>query len=172
MWRRVVVGVDGSLGSLSALRQAVAIAQQEGASLHVVWVCQQVVGHVSVAASMPHNPMVVADGRRRIADAFDCSLGGYPADVAVKADVRAYEGNPGRALVEIAGRADDLLVVGAGTRRWLHRGQSVSRYCLRYARCPVLVAPPSELARAVSHHLGWSRKISHRLLRVVADPEP
>ena len=166
MWGRVVVGVDGSLTSLAALRQAVAIARPNGVPLRAVWVCQQVVGHVTVESSVPRNPQVVAAGQQRVDEAFARALGGCPPEVPVTVDVRAYEGNVGAALVAIASRETDLLVVGTGTaRRWFRpRARAVSRYCLLHARCPVLVVPLSEFARDVSRYPGTVR----RLIRAVA----
>lgn len=175
MWDRVVVGVDGSLASLAALRQAVAEARRDSAALHVVWVWgRQVVGHVTVAASIPNSPRLIMEGQQRVADAFACSLGSYPADVAVTIDVRAYEGNAGAALVGIADRDRDLLVIGAGiARRRLHPfGHAVGRYCLRHARCVVLVVPPSELAQTIIRHPGQAKRLPRRLLRAVARPAP
>ncbi len=56
-------------------------------------------------------------------------------------------GTPGPALVEIADRDSDVLVVGAGRRSLWHRAcsRSVSRYCLTHATCPVFAVPPSPL---------------------------
>jgi hypothetical protein len=61
-------------------------------------------------------------------------------------------GEPGPALVDVAG-PQDLLVVGAGRRGWLARigHGKVSRYCLARAQCPVLAVPPPDLARAAGH---------------------
>ncbi len=49
--------------------------------------------------------------------------------------------------MEIAEDEQDVLVVGAGRRRRLHRvlRPSVSRYCLAHTTCPVLAVPPSPL---------------------------
>ncbi|MFE1820344.1 universal stress protein, partial [Streptomyces anulatus] len=64
---------------------------------------------------------------------------------------------PGAVLVEAAGSADGLLVVGTGSRRrWLSALRpSVARYCLAHAVCPVLAVPPNpleaELAAVQSH---------------------
>lgn len=62
--------------------------------------------------------------------------------------IRAVRSTPGRALLEIADRADDLLVVGAGCRGRVRRAlcPSVARYCLARAACAVLAVPPSPLA--------------------------
>jgi hypothetical protein len=58
-------------------------------------------------------------------------------------------GAPGRALVSLAADENDLLVIGAGRRSPLRRAfvASVARHCAARACCPVLVVPPSPLAR-------------------------
>jgi hypothetical protein len=62
-------------------------------------------------------------------------------------------------LVDIADCADDLLVVGAGTRgavSRLWRGR-VTRYCQAWARCPMLAVPPPALAATRGKRLSeWS----------------
>jgi nucleotide-binding universal stress UspA family protein len=72
-----------------------------------------------------------------------------PEDLAIRSVVMT--GEPGPALVGYACREEDLLVVGAswrgGIRRWWER--SVSAYCARHARCPVLTVPLNELARSL-----------------------
>jgi hypothetical protein len=49
--------------------------------------------------------------------------------------------------VEIADRADDLLVVSSGRLGRLHRvfEGAVARHCRAHATCPVATVPPSEL---------------------------
>ncbi|TMS00374.1 hypothetical protein EJK15_02780 [Nonomuraea basaltis] len=68
-------------------------------------------------------------------------MGYVPADVEVSALVAC--GEPGPALVELAGGENDLLVLGRGwvglLRRW--RGAVLSRYCVTHGRCPVLIVP-------------------------------
>ncbi|MYR85114.1 universal stress protein, partial [Streptomyces sp. SID685] len=62
-------------------------------------------------------------------------------------------GAPGPALVRLAGRDTDLLVIGTGGRGRLRRAlwPSVSRHCLAHATCPVLAIPPSPLHAALTH---------------------
>jgi nucleotide-binding universal stress UspA family protein len=68
-------------------------------------------------------------------------------DTAVPGQALLVRGAPGPALVRIASRENDLLVIGAGQRGRLQRAlwPSVGRYCLAHATCPVLAVPPSPL---------------------------
>jgi nucleotide-binding universal stress UspA family protein len=93
---------------------------------------------------------------QRLWEAITLALGGVPEDVCSELDV--VRGDPGGVLVDVACRADDVLVIGAGRRGVLARALScrVSRYCLAHAHCPVIAVPPTELAQ-VSHGLrGWA----------------
>jgi len=87
-------------------------------------------------------------------DAFDDAFGGMPGGVAVRRMV--VRGPPGRTLVELADRPDDLLVVGYGGRSRLGCAVhgTVTRYCMAHARCPVLAVPPPELIKELRpwHH--------------------
>ena len=92
---------------------------------------------------------------KRLRDAFDQAFGGLPGGVAVRPLV--VRAPPGPALVELADRRDDLLVVGYGGRSRLGCAVhgSVARFCMAHARCPVLAVPPPELIRELRprrHH--------------------
>jgi nucleotide-binding universal stress UspA family protein len=141
---RVIVGVDGSLGSLGALRRAVAEARQRGVQLCAVRVVSQELSWVG--ALCDHDLAVLG---QQLHDAFQDALGHVPGDLETRRLVLV--GAAGRALVDVADREGDLLVVGAGERgrlrRWWHR--SVSGYCVRHARCPVLSVPLPEFARTM-----------------------
>ncbi|WP_405967169.1 universal stress protein [Streptomyces sp. NBC_00015] len=99
-------------------------------------------------------------GERLIA-AVDTAFGGAGPGVPFQGLV--VRSTPGPALLEVADRADDLLVVGAGSRGRTHRAllvvgagsrgrthralrPSVARYRLARAVCAVLAVPPSPLA--------------------------
>jgi nucleotide-binding universal stress UspA family protein len=143
---RVIVGVDGSLGSLGALRQAVAEARQRGAELCAARVVRE--DHPWIGL-VPLGEEDMETLRGQTETAFQDALGGVPADLRVRCVL--LTGEPGPALVDFACREEDLLVVGAswqaGLRRWWHR--PVSGYCVRHAHCPVLTVPLSELARTL-----------------------
>ncbi|KOV57040.1 universal stress protein [Streptomyces sp. MMG1121] len=144
---RVVVGVSGSLGSVTALRRATAVARRLGAELWPVLAWEPPGGDPAARRS-PAGGLLVEEWQRlagqRLAAVLDEIFGGDGPGVPMCAVV--VRGAPGPALVATADREDDVLVVGAG-RRGLHRAFSgrVSRHCLAHAICPVLAVPPSPL---------------------------
>jgi nucleotide-binding universal stress UspA family protein len=79
-----------------------------------------------------------------IDDCFVDAVGGTPQDVALT--VKTPEGEPGAVLTDIAKADGDVIVVGQEpsltVRRVLHG--SVSQYCRKHARCPVVVVPAKE----------------------------
>jgi nucleotide-binding universal stress UspA family protein len=101
---------------------------------------------------------VTEDVMAELHDAFAMAMGGFPADVPVRPLV--LEGGAGQTLVSTADRDNDVIVVGAGTRRGLRLGTRVARYCLRHADCNVLVVPAPRLAR-----LGRPSVLARRLSR-------
>lgn len=91
----------------------------------------------------------------RMREAFEEAFGGLPKEVTVRQTV--VRGSPGPVLVGMAEDPNDLLVVGFGGRSMLGYAVhgSVTRYCMRRARCPVLAVPPPEMIRqlrARPHH--------------------
>lgn len=144
---RVMVGVSGSLGSVAALRWAGALARRLGAELWPVLAWEppggDPAGRRSPAAAVPAEEWQRLAGGRLVAvleEVFGERGPGVPLHALV------VRGTPGRALVAVADRENDLLVVGAG-RRGLQRAFSgrVCRHCLGHACCPVLAVPPSPL---------------------------
>ncbi|MEU3985618.1 universal stress protein [Streptomyces sp. NPDC026672] len=149
---RVVVGVSGSLGSVTALSRAVAEARCRGAELWPVLAWEppgEEVGTRRFPGPCPPADEWQRLAGRRLGSVLDDVFGGSGPGVPMRALV--IRGTPGRALVETAARDTDVLVVGAGRRGW-HRAFSghVSRYCLAHATCPVLAVPPSPLESDLS----------------------
>lgn len=154
---RVVVGVDGSPGSRSALVVALGEAARRGADLDVVVACPLVEPWtLGPPLAVPDVAWLLADGRARgralLAEARkDQSLTTAPEAARVRAAVVAVERPPAAALVERSTGAE-LLVVGSrgrGAARSTLLG-SVALHCATRARCPVLVvhgepgsAPPA-----------------------------
>lgn len=144
----MIVGVDGSLAGLRALRVAVAEARTRAAVLHAVraWQYEPVAG--------PATGLCAREAQRAageaIVSAFAEAMGGVPDDVAVRGVV--VNGTPGDALTRYADRDDDLLVIGRGQHGRLARllRPRVGRYCATHASCPVLVVPPDAFAREAS----------------------
>ena len=149
---RIVVGVSGSLSSLAALHRAVEEARRRDAVLVPVLVWHPVGGELAYR-SRPCPPLLAVweqAARKRLHTAFEQCFGGYPADLRIQPVVVRDE-QPGHALVAVADRPDDVLVVSTGRRGRLARmfHGSVSRYCLAHARCAVTAVPPSELLDAL-----------------------
>jgi len=159
---RVVVGVDGSPASLQALWAAVEEAKRRDALLYVVnspavfgrSVPAVAAGFGPMSGVLPIDPQLSQAERDRgvltVEDAFIELFGGWPTEAPVRVLVSALA--PGPALVHAAG-PDDLLVVGRSRGGFLRRltSESISKYCVTLARCPVLVVPaPSVPQRSYS----------------------
>ena len=146
---RVVVGVDGSPGSLQALRHAVNEARARQTVLVPVLAWTPPGGELGnrryQVASLTALWRQTAE--RKLLAAFDEALGGIPMDLDVQAQV--VRGPAGRVLVLVADRSNDLLVVGAGRRGLLRHAlhASIARQCLAKAGCAVIAVPPNPLAR-------------------------
>ena len=154
---RVVVGVSGSPNSLQALRQAVGLARHYQAVLVPVlaWIPP---GGELAAARWPAPSLNLVwrrEAERRLLAAFDDGLGGLPPDV--EAAPLIVRGETGPALVEVADRDGDLLVIGAGRRGRIGRllMARVPRYCVARAGCTVITVPPPPLARRPPGRLFW-----------------
>lgn len=143
----IVVGVDGSESSVHALHLAAAEARCRNAVLHVL--CAWSVRLVPRPADCPPGqvPSLLEyeqEVLRRIRARVTKELG---EDPPYPIEIHAVHAPPNQALVE-ASKRTDLLVVG-------HRGRgglrdlvlgSVAEVCVRQARCPVLIARPSQPA--------------------------
>lgn len=142
--RRVVVGVDGSAGSLVALRRAAGEARLHHAELRPVRIYSSPEGDY-IDLMWPPDPEMARDLAHRahdeLVDACEQALGRLPDDPPCAPIVA--RGQVGPLLVESAAEDGDLLVVGGGSHGVVHRvlTGSVSRYCLRHAHGPVLVVP-------------------------------
>ena len=143
---RVIVGIDPSPSGMAALRRAVEEARERDSTLVAVrsWLTQPRM--YAVAPDL--REVDEADTRELVDRTFAETLGGFPNDVSVETVV--LPDYPGPALVALADRDDDLLVLGSGRRNRRGSGSRTVRYCTAWAACPVLVVPPPQLARALS----------------------
>jgi nucleotide-binding universal stress UspA family protein len=144
----IVVGVDGSEGSVRALRWAVEEARLRDAQLRVIhaWYVPLILSAPSdetfgippPAGSLDEVRTALA---REAGKVLAASLQGTGSDEGqVVGEV--IEGKPARVLTEAAAEAD-LLVVGSrglGGFTGLLLG-SVSQQCAHHARCPLVVVP-------------------------------
>lgn len=132
---RIVVGVDGSPGSVDALRWAAEEARARHARLDVVMAWEfplPVSGTLPTAEEMDHECQAVLD--KLLTDE------GLTGDADLQVQTRVVRGPAGPALLHDLGQAA-LLVVGSeglGAFEGMVLG-SVSLYCVSKAPCPVVV---------------------------------
>ncbi|MDH6120345.1 universal stress protein [Kitasatospora sp. GAS204B] len=152
---RVIVGVSGSRRSTAVLQRAAAEAARRGAELVPV-IAWTPVGGETAYRTHPCPPLAAAweqAARTRLDQVFAEAFGGYPENLRITPVV--IQGEAGPSLLQVADRADDLLVVGTG-RRGLLRPlfARVSRYCLARAHCTVIAVPAEAEPTAVNRRRG------------------
>jgi nucleotide-binding universal stress UspA family protein len=139
---RVVVGVDGSPGSLVALRFAAAAARRRGAPLQVVHVWQDT-DHAAHGRSGPLHESAKAQADREWQNILRSTLAVAPDVEIISKHLPGYA----QSVLLRASEGAALLVVGSrGRGGWagLLLG-SVSLRCITLSACPVAVirAPPT-----------------------------
>ena len=137
---RIVAGVDGSAGSVAALRWAVGQAELTGATLVVVttWEYPATYGW---APAYPEDTDWATPTGKLLSETIHEVLGDSPP---VPVEQKVVEGHAAQVLLDESAGAD-LLVVGSRGRggfTGLLLG-SVSQHCVQHARCPVVVLPPT-----------------------------
>ena len=142
---QIVVGMDGSSGSLVALSWTLSEASLRGVGVHAVGVreCPGGIGGLGDDvmplgdAHLQHTMATV------MATAIAAPTTSIPSDEALPAVTSSViEGNPATELQGAVGN-DDLLVVGSrghGEVAGVLLG-SVSQHAISHAHCPVVVAP-------------------------------
>lgn len=133
--KRIVVGVDGSAPSKSALRWAVRAADVTGGGIDAV-IAWQVPPNYGWSVADPHwHPD--RDAEKVVTETVDEVFG---ADRPRDLRIIVRQGNPAKVLLD-ASRGAELLIVGSrghGGFVGLLLG-SVSSSCAEHAHCPVLV---------------------------------
>ena len=137
MFKTIVLALDGSEESRQALPLATELARQDGARIVIAHAEQ-----VGRGGPIPANEDEIQAEIRKQAE--ELSAGGIETSVEMR---NVMLGGPAHAIAEIADGANaDLIVVGT-------RGHSavaglllgsVTQRLLHLARCPVLVAPPTD----------------------------
>lgn len=138
----IVVGVDGSEGSLAALRFAIEEAKIRGAEVKAVnaWHVPPAVyggGWAPTGVDLDEFRKLAEAALQRTLE----EVGAGTSGASVTAILR--EGQPADVLCAEASNADDLLVVGSrglGGFRGLLLG-SVSQQAVHHSACPVVVVP-------------------------------
>lgn len=141
--RRIVVGVDGSPGSKTALKWAMNQARLTGATVEAItaWQDPAQLGTAYGWTSVAFEGDTYAT---TMVKALDDTIAEVTAQMTHPVTVLTHvvEGHPAEALLRAAAGAE-LLVVGSrghGTFAGLLLG-SVSQRCVQHAPCPVIVVP-------------------------------
>ena len=145
----IVVGVDGSKGSVEALRRAIEEARLHDARVKVVnaWHIPAII-YESGWAPVPIDLDTYAKSAEQVLDKSLAEAGAAESGVEVTTVVR--KGQAADVICDEA-KGADLLVVGSrgfGGFRGLLLG-SVSQQCAHFAPCPILIVP--NRASAESH---------------------
>jgi len=141
MYGQILVGVDGSEGSLRALRWTVEEAARRKALVRAVTVWQSPLATGEAFESHVNEAKLFDKAKARSTQALNEVLGQYPE---VLIEPLVLEGEPAATLCVEAQRAD-LLVVGSrghGALGALLLG-SVSSQCARQSPCPIVIVPKS-----------------------------
>jgi nucleotide-binding universal stress UspA family protein len=137
---KIVVGVDGSEESRSALTWALRQAHSTGAEVDAVLAYTTGVAWIDVGSE--YQVPMMREAAKRAQRELDDVLAQETMNDAVEVRAHIVEGAPADVLVEAADGAD-LLVVGSRGRggfAGLLLG-SVSQRCVERAPCPVVVVP-------------------------------
>ncbi|MCL4291373.1 MAG: universal stress protein [Thermoleophilia bacterium] len=139
---RIVVGIDGSEGSLEALRFALEEARLRGGEVAALFAWS-----IPFVADVPTGllPEVIDDFRADAEKLLEEQIAAVGDSGGVEIERIVVEGPPAQALVGEAEGAT-LLVVGSRGRggfKGLLLG-SVSSQCMQHAPCPVVVVPARE----------------------------
>jgi nucleotide-binding universal stress UspA family protein len=139
---RIVVGVDGSAGSATAVAWALKLATETGAKLEAVLVWEMFHGWVEGywPSVEDWSSDAEKDAQARLDAAIAVAVEGHPDHIEIRTTI--VEGQPAEALLAHA-KGADLLVVGSRGRggfAGLVLG-SVSQQCVHHALVPVVVVP-------------------------------
>ena len=139
----IVVGLDVSPSSQSALAWAASHARSTGAEIRAVHAVPVAAATVASAdwMGMATSPMADDSVDRAYRDAVTAVWETVKPEPSWRLEFR--KGDPGRLLVAESAHAE-LLVIG--TREHVGWGRiltgSVSHYCLSHATCPIVAVPP------------------------------
>jgi len=149
--RPILVGIDGSVHSLHALRYARRVAESMSLPLKVVSVWHYRASGFGLPpigmVSVPLDAEPEAEAERVLADATSSMLSEM---TTVPLETMVLEGEAAAVLINES-RSSEMLVVGSrglGSVSGMLLG-SVSAPCAQHAHCPVLVVHPAEPAHPI-----------------------
>ena len=140
---RILVAVDGSEGSRSALRWAIAEAAVRGASVDALSVWHDPYGgDMSLEFEAPYFRRDRFATLEHARELLTLTISEAGRDPAVEIDPLVLQGDPAQILCEHSGDVD-LLVVGSRGHGGFSRLMlgSVSSKCAHHSRCPVVIVP-------------------------------
>lgn len=142
--RRILVPIDFSVHSKNALKYAIPMAQQFGASLHLVYVVEPTIYPADLGFGQVVLPGVEDELRQKGAAELE-SLIAREIRGVVEATSVVRTGNPHHEILEEAGEKNvDLIIVAThghtGVEHMLF-GSTADRV-VRHAHCPVLTVRP------------------------------
>ena len=139
----VVVGLDGSGGSIRALHWAAAAAQRMDATLQPVFAWEYpALALLPFPAGLPVPPQEAMQADAEVRAQGLVESAGALDGLDTVAEPLVLQGTPGRVLCDAAASAD-LLVIGSrglGSVKGVLLG-SVSAHCANAAPCPVVIVP-------------------------------
>ncbi len=141
MFKNILVGYDGSKGSLAALRHAAALAKSADAQITALWVREPLPRHSDLPGEMEGEAEAAdeyfRERRREVEDAA--------RDFAVSIRCETRRGHPAKAIVTFAKETgSDLIVVGHSDHSELWGrllGDTADRIS-DHAHCSVLIVKP------------------------------
>ena len=141
--RSIVVGTDGSTDAELAIERAAEIAKATGAKVHLVTVVHNPTFHEPIASSAKMGDVDMGGVAEGVLVRAERQL----EDAGVEVEKHTREGDPARALIEIADELEaDLIIVGARGKSAMERFLlgSVSHKLSHYAGRSVMVVRPSD----------------------------
>mgnify|MGYP000524842364 CR=1 FL=1 len=139
MYERILVPTDGSASADAAMTEAVTIATEHGAAVHVLHVVNTRYYDTSIESAV--EPLR-EDGQRYLDRLVEVAEGvDVPTETAIEV------GRPGREILEYVGEHDiDLVVMGTRGRGGLRRRLlgSVAEHVVTHAGVPVYVVPAAD----------------------------
>jgi nucleotide-binding universal stress UspA family protein len=142
VFKRIVVGTDGSDTASEAVRQAIELAQMSGAKLDVVAAFEPVpASRLREEKELPGDVQYGAGPREDVNVTLDGAVGRAKQE-GVDAESHPREGDPADAILDVAEQTNaDLIVVGnkgmTGAKRFLLG--SVPNKVSHHAPCGVLI---------------------------------
>jgi len=141
---RIVVGVDGSASSRTALSWAISHATDTNRDVRAVWVVDERLFYTSAWAPAIDIHRIEVDADAALAEIVEAELARGESDVNVDRDV--VYGDPALHLIDRAEHAD-LLVLGVGHPEYMPELVigSVPRRCATQSPCPVIFVPSGSM---------------------------